>query len=205
MSTTAQQPDLGVYNQNHDFLRSVVNFMSEREKIFRGSATELAKVLYLDMNPRVLSLNLEKINGELENRGIFVTRSKMRGKHIIKLSNTPNITHRETSLRHPTKHTPQDTDFATPPEKEPITFPFEWQYGTIGELRKSEKNEVNRIRHIGRKEYKKPCSVCGEEGVLEYRKISDANSALLCETCAKSYVVSAVKLLNEGVGGDAIE
>ena len=201
MSTETEQPDLvGVYNHNHDFLRGVVNYIEENEK-FRGTAAELSRVLgSLDMNARVLSLKLEKIKSELENNGIFVKHSIIRGRHIITIANTHEIPHSEETLLHPTKAPPENQGFATPPNKEPITFPFSWQYGTIEELSEEEKNEVNVLRHNGRKHYQKTCSLCAKEGNLEYRKISDANSSLLCETCAKSYIVSAVKLLNEGVG-----
>ena len=73
-------------------------------------------------------------------------------------------------------------------------IPFRWRYGKIVELSEEEKAEVNRIRHQSRRQYQKPCSVCGEEGVLEYRKTSDGNSTLLCEPCCESYIASAIKL-----------
>lgn len=73
-------------------------------------------------------------------------------------------------------------------------IPFRWWYGKIVELSEEEKAAINRIRHQSRRQYQKPCSVCGEEGVLEYRKTSDGNSTLLCEPCCKSYIASAIKL-----------
>ena len=194
MSTETEQQDLGL-------LSTVVSYMSKNEK-FRGTATELSRVLGLsDMNARVLSLNLEKIKSELENNGIFVKHSINRGRHIIKLSNTPNIKHNKTTLRYPTQHTPLG-GVAKP--EEPITFLFSWLYGEIVELSEEEKSEVNSVRHQGKKSYQKPCSLCGEEGILGYRKTSDGNSCLICKNCAEKYVNSAITLQLNGVGSDAM-
>lgn len=194
MSTETKQQDSEVHNQYHDILSAVVNLVKENKK-FRGTAAELAKVLGLvDMNPRALVVQVNKLNGELENRGIFVKHSINRGRHLVTITNTHEITHSEETLLHPTQTIPKNSDFATPPKKEPITFPFSWLYGEIIELSEEEKNELNRTRHNGRKHYQKPCAVCGEEGILEYRKISDGNPALLCKKCSENYIISAIKL-----------
>ena len=104
MSTKIKQQDSEVHNQDHDFLRGVVNYIEENKK-FRGTAAELSRVLgLLDMNARELSLKLEKIKGELENHGIFVKHSISRGRHLVTIANTHRITHSETTLRYPTQH-----------------------------------------------------------------------------------------------------
>ena len=196
-----------VRNQGHDILNVVINLVEESGGAWKGQACELSKKILgvSNINPRALSVQLKKLNVELENRGIFVRHSINRGKHLIKLSNTPNIKHNETTLRHPNKHTPKNSDFATPLQKEAISFPFEWVYGTIEELSEEEKNEINCIRYIGRKPYQKPCSLCGEEGVLAFRKTSDCSSSLICESCAVGYARSALKLQEEhGVGRDVM-
>jgi superfamily II helicase len=192
------EEDLEGYNQNHDFLHGVVSFIEENEK-FRGTATELSEVLGLsDINPRVLSLNLEKIKSELENHGIFVKHSITRGRHLVTITNTHRVTHSETNLRYPTQHTPLG-GVAKP--EEPITFPFSWLYADIVELPEEEKNEINKVRHHGRKHYQKTCAICGKEGNLQFRKTSDGNSScLICNPCAEKYVNSAIKLQLNGVG-----
>ena len=76
-----------------------------------------------------------------------------------------------------------------------IRFPFAWAYGTITELSDEEKEKVNRTRHIGRKYYKKPCSLCGGNGGhIEFRKVSDGSSCLICKNCAEKYCASALRL-----------
>ena len=101
----------------------------------------------------------------------------------------------EVSLRHTIQTTPQDNGFASHTEKEAITFPFSWKYAEITEIAEEEKNEVNRIRHQGKKRYKKPCALCGEEGHIEFRKLSDGNSSLICKRCAEKYVGSAKRIM----------
>ena len=170
MSIETKQQDSEVHNQDHDILSAVVDLIEENSGMWKGQASKLSRVLGLNTNPRALSVELKKAKSELKNNGISLRGSIIRGKHIITITNTHRITHSETTLRHPNKDTPKDTDFATPPEKEPITFPFSWQYGQIEALSEEEKNEVNRIQHKGKKKYQKACGVCGKEGNLEFHK-----------------------------------
>jgi superfamily II helicase len=198
MSTeTKQQQNLGVYN--HDFLRSVVEYMNTHEK-WNGTATDLCVYLGLGMSARAVSVELKKVDSELENLGISITWARKRNKRVITIANNAVVSQSEVVLRHIEESTPRNNGFASHTEKEPITFPFSWQYGTVEELSEEEKKEVNMLRHQGRKQYKKPCSLCGEEGVLEYRKTSDNNSSLICKNCAEKYVLSALTLQQNGVG-----
>jgi len=80
-----------------------------------------------------------------------------------------------------------------------ISFPFEWRYGHIRKLTREEKNEANKERHQGKKHYQKPCVLCGEEGHIEFRKVSEGNSSLICESCAEQYVLSATRLMEKGI------
>ena len=72
-----------------------------------------------------------------------------------------------------------------------IRFPFKWKYGRIKKLTETEKAEINQIRHRNRRRYQKPCCLCGEEGVIAFRKVSDGSSTLICKECAERYVLSA--------------
>lgn len=83
-------------------------------------------------------------------------------------------------------------------KKIPTTI-FEWRYGEIRELTEEEKNEINQIRHKGRKQYQKPCSLCGVEGHIELRKVSEGNGSLICKSCAEQYVLSATRLMEKGI------
>jgi len=188
---SATQMVLGVYN--HDILDRVVNLIRVNGK-WQGSASELSKVLGLNINPRVLSMELKKSEDELNNHGILIVRKKIHGKHIISISMNSD-THRiaQNPLKHiyPNQSIVQHTNFATPYQKETINFPFEWNYATITALSEEEISEANRVRHQGIKRYQKPCSLCGEEGYIEFRKVSDGNSSLICKRCAEKYVRSA--------------
>lgn len=72
-----------------------------------------------------------------------------------------------------------------------IQFPFKWQYGKIVELSQHEKEEFNRPRRAHHKRYQKGCVLCGEQGAIEFRKMSNGNSSLICRECAEKYVHSA--------------
>lgn len=74
---------------------------------------------------------------------------------------------------------------------EDISFPFKWRYGKIVELSGQEKEELNRTRRYHRKMYRKPCALCGTEGIIEFRKKSNNNYSLICRDCAEEYVRSA--------------
>ncbi|MCK4347013.1 MAG: hypothetical protein KAW47_00205 [Thermoplasmatales archaeon] len=192
MSSSTTQLDSSIDNNTPDILNAVIELVNEHGDR-KGTAAELVKVLGLNITPRALSAQLKKLQEEFKNHGISITWDRKRDERIIIISNRVAVSQTEVTLRHTIQSTSQDNSFASHIEKEPITFPFSWQYGEIVELSEKEKIEVNRLRHQGRKSYQKPC-VCGEEGVLEYRKTSDGNSTLLCEPCCKLYIASAIKL-----------
>jgi len=201
MSAATTQADLGIYNNTQDILSLVVKFIEENKK-WRGTASELTKVLGLGWNPRALSLQLKNLKAQFENYGISITWDRKRDKRIIIISNNAEVSHSEVTLRHTTSHTSQDNSFASHIQKQAIEFPWEWKYGRIEELSEREKNEFNQIQKNSRKHYRKPCSLCGEEGVIEYRKVSDGNPSLICKRCAEKYVESAKRIMlkNKEVG-----
>ena len=95
-----------------------------------------------------------------------------------------------TATKH--KHMQQDTlEHNISAKTTKIRFPFKWKYGRIKELAEKEKAEINQVRHRGRRHYQKPCCLCGEEGVIAFRKVSDGSSSLICKECAERYVLSA--------------
>ena len=193
MSSSTIQLDVSIYNNTQDILNAAVEFVKETGD-WKGSATELVKVLGLNIIPRALSAQLKNLQQDFENHNISITWDRKRDARIIIISNNVEASQSEVTLRHPIQTTSRDNGFASHIQKESTAFPFSWQYGEIAELSEKEKTEVNQIRYQGRKSYQKPCSVCGEEGVLEYRKISEGNPALLCKKCSENYVISAIKL-----------
>ncbi|MEA3502651.1 MAG: hypothetical protein U9R47_07735 [Actinomycetota bacterium] len=80
-----------------------------------------------------------------------------------------------------------------------VKFPFKWKYGHIKELTDKEKAEINRIKHRGRRQYQKPCALCGEQGNIKFRKINNGNTSLICETCANKYVLSLMRITKKGI------
>ena len=68
MSATVQA-DLGVYNHDQDILSAIVKVVKANKK-WNGTATELVKVLGLDMSARSLSVQLKKLNDKLKRSGI---------------------------------------------------------------------------------------------------------------------------------------
>jgi len=194
---TAAATQQQIYNPNHSniLIDAITNLIKERS--WQGTATELSNVLNLNLNPRVLSMELKKSEDELNNHGILIVRKKIHGKHIINISmnsDTHRIAQNPLKHIHPNQSIVQHHNFATPYQKETISFPFEWKYATITAISEEEKSNVNRLRNQGRKRYQKPCSLCGEEGILMYRKVSDGNSSLICESCAMKYIASAKRL-----------
>lgn len=192
MSATAQA-DLGTFNYTHDKplnLPSAIYELLREHGKWRGTTQELANALGLDIAPRSLSVALQKLKDELEKVNIYVSHKKIRGKKILHLSFAQKQHSIATLVKNPIR-TPPEEGVANYEGK--ITFPFEWRYGMIKLLSEEEKATVNQPR--GRKRYHKPCALCGGNGGhLEYRKVSDGNSSLLCEFCAEAYVRSALNL-----------
>ena len=118
-------------------------------------------------------------------------RPKEAENHSTNISTQPDTPINEhTQTKH--KHLQQDTLQQNVSAKAiKIRFPFKWKYGRIKELAEKEKAEINRVRHRGGRRYQKPCCLCGEEGVIAFRKVSDGSSSLICKECAERYVLSA--------------
>lgn len=195
MSAAATQLDFNSYS-NHSIFEAIVNFINENGE-WQGNATELSKKLGLNINPRVLSTELKKVESELENRGILINWKRSHGRNVIALCGCGEghkVQQNRINYIHPTNLMSEDVSFATPSEKEAISFPFEWKYGEITELSKIEKDEVNKVRHFHGKTYRKSCNLCGVEGDISFRKVSDGNPCLICRECAEKYVESAIKL-----------
>jgi len=76
-----------------------------------------------------------------------------------------------------------------------VKFPFRWAYAKIKKLSDTECEELNRVMHYHRKPYQKPCSLCGVEGAIAFKKTSNGNVSLICEQCAKKYVINANRFL----------
>ena len=79
-----------------------------------------------------------------------------------------------------------------------IKFRFKWEYAIITKLTDEELVQINRTRHYHGKRYRKPCSLCAEEGTIEYRKTSGGNSLLICKECAENYAQRANQLVKMG-------
>ena len=97
------------------------------------------------------------------------------------------------------KHTEKNSSALEETYGSIVKFPFKWKYGRIKELSDTEKAGFNRIKHRGRRQYQKPCALCGEEGVIEFKKVSNGNPSFICESCAKQYVLSAIRLMEKGI------
>jgi hypothetical protein len=193
---SATQVNLNLYN--HSNILSAITGLIEESGTWRGQASELSKKLELEISPRILSVQLKNLKDEFENHGILIRWGRSHGRNMIAIEKSGDTHRMQQNLIkhiHPPSYTSKHDDFATPLQKETITFPFEWKYGRITELSKREKEEVNKVKHQSRKQYKKPCSLCGEEGILEYRKVSDGNSSLICKLCAEKYVRNAKRII----------
>jgi hypothetical protein len=187
MSGTTTQVTINAYNHSN-ILSAILTFLEEYGN-WSGSATQLVKLLGVNIDPRVLSVELRKLKAELENNGIFIIWKRSHGRNIIAMSinyKPPVVAHNERKHIHPTNLTSDHKDFATPVEKELISSPFRWRYGEIRELAEEERIEVNNEG--------KHCAICGDEGPLEYRKVSDGNPCLICKPCAEKYERSAMNL-----------
>ena len=132
-------------------------------------------------------------NAEMEsvNNAMHTKETRNHRNHSTDISmqpDTPINDHK--TIEH--KHLQQDTlehNVSTTTIK--IRFPFKWKYGQIKELAEKEKAEINRVRHRNRRRYQKPCCLCGEEGIIAFRKVSDGSSSLICKDCTERYVLSA--------------
>lgn len=188
MSGTTTQVTINAYNHSNILMSAILTLLEEYGD-WSGSATQLVKLLGSNIDPRGLSVELKKLKAELETYGIFIIWKRSHGRNIIAIRSNfkaCRIANNQTKHIHPTNLTSEHNDFATPVEKEPISFPFRWRYGEIRELAEEEKREVNNET--------KHCAICGDEGPIEYRKVSDGNPCLICTPCAEKYVRSAMNL-----------
>ena len=149
----------------------------------------------MNLTPRSLSVKLDQSVSELERLGVAVTHKKIKGRKVIVLSLAGNHTAIATKPHTPTQSIREGGVANIDDCEGVIRFPFAWAYGTIKELTEEEKEKVNRTRHIGRKYYYKICAICGGNGgYLDFRKVSDGSSCLICRECAIRYVRKAREL-----------
>lgn len=106
-------------------------------------------------------------------------------------------THRESQISQIGTQTNNKKNIALDRTYETISFPFKWEYAKIVELSQEEKEELNRPRRYHKKMYKKPCALCGEQGVIEFKKKSNGNVSIICRECAEEYVRNA-KAIQKG-------
>ena len=160
---------------------------------WQGTAYDLCVALgWKSLAPRSLAVKLKKSRDELKTHGVKVGYSKIRGRHVVKLSTTSNFTQNAMNEGNPIEATREVSAFATPHTK---NYPFKWQYGTIEELNEEEKTEVNiPLTNGTRKKHFRHCQLCGEPGKIEFRKESDGNTCLLCRSCAEDYARKALWL-----------
>jgi len=196
MSATTTQAELSTQVMDKplnlpDAISELLNLHSE----WRGTAQELANALRLDIAPRSLSVKLDKLEDELKRRGVAVSHKKIKGRKVLVLSLAGNHTAIATKPHTPTSIIGEEGVANSHAYEGVIRFPFSWSYGTITELSDEEKEKVNRTRHIGRKYYYKICAICGGNGgYLDFRKVSDGSSCLICRECAIRYVRKAREL-----------
>lgn len=86
MSLNAKQLEL---NLIPNVQTAIITFVKEC-RLWQGTASELSKVLGLNLNPRVLSMELKKSEDVLNDHGILIVRKKIHGKHIISISMNSN-------------------------------------------------------------------------------------------------------------------
>jgi hypothetical protein len=104
---------------------------------WQGTAHDLCAALgWEGLAPRSLAVKLKKSRDELKTHGVKVGYSKIRGRHVLKLSATSNFTQNAMKGGNPIEATREVSAFATPHTK---NYPFTWQYGTIEELSEEEK------------------------------------------------------------------
>lgn len=84
MSTEAKEEVLGVYNKSI-ILHAVTSLIKENEE-WRGTPTELLNALCLVPTPRALAVQVNKLNSELEKRGIFVKHAITGGRYLITIT-----------------------------------------------------------------------------------------------------------------------
>ena len=203
MSGTTTQAELSTYNRSKDKPLSslIAELLQKRGGRWQGTASDLRSALHVNLTPRTLSQKLNQLQSGLEKYGIVVTRIRRSDRRLLVLSYARTQHSNETTLRHAIHTASQDNDADLDRTsdvhlEEPITFPFKWDYGTITELSKSEKEEMNQLQHQGGKHYQKPCSLCGEEGHIEFCKTSQGCARVyLCRPCAEDYVRKALQLM----------
>ena len=194
MSETLARPELStfVHVREIELPELIAELLREHDDAWEGTATQLAALLHVNLTPRALSQWLNQSAHELENNGIVITRVRKGDRRLLTLSYAHVPHANEATLRHGIQTTSGDTDANL---EGPICFPFRWAYGTVTPLSDVEKAEVNRERCSGRKQYHKPCSLCGDGGgKLAFRKESDRNRCLICRACAEQYVRDALRL-----------
>ena len=135
----------------------------------------------------------------MKQNSIFVDKVETQQLNI-KITEAPSNLH-DVKLDNNTtrKHTVENNNALEETYGSDVKFPYKWKYGRIKELSDIEKAGFNRIKHRGRRQYQKPCALCGEEGVIKFKKVSNGNPSFICESCAERYVLSAMRLTDQGI------
>lgn len=161
---------------------------------WQGSARDLSMALNFSLNsPRALAVKLKKSTDELKRAGVHVTYKQLHGTHLIVLS----LAHRAaTALTKPFEIEQSSGCSKIIAEAEPVEFPFSWPFATITELTPEEAGEKNAWHTNGRVRTRRPCSLCGSRGVIEFCKTSPGCARVyLCQPCAEDYVRKVRRLM----------
>jgi len=190
MSTQTELTKNAILHEHREHLPHAIHaLLSESGGEWEGTLTELAEALELGIikYPRALAVRLKKCSAELENLGIFVKTKKVRGKYIKILAFAP------IPSRAVTNHSDIGQSKGVVGGSK-IKYPFSWRYGRIEKLCEEKKAKFAKPIENGKKRHYRHCQLCGLPKSIEYRKICDGNSSLLCESCANNYCLSAIKL-----------
>ena len=106
----------------------------------------------------------------MKNQNIFVEEVETQHPNMKIAEETANLHTVKLESNTTGKHTDENTITLEETYGSVVKFPYKWKYGRIKELSNVEKAGFNRIKHYGRRQYQKPCALCGEEGVIEFRK-----------------------------------
>ena len=167
---------------------------------WQGTAHDLAQVLNTCVSsPRALSVKLKRSTDELKRAGVHVTHKQIKGAHIIVLS----LAHRVAqAVRLPGETEERPGCSKIDAEPEPITFPFSWPFAQVTELTPEEQRDKNAWQINGRMRTRRPCSLCGCRGSLEFVKTAPGSArTYLCRSCAEDYVRKARRVIQQ-LGGD---
>lgn len=183
------------------FAGRIKNFLQSQDgHKWAGTAFALAKELSYSINsPRALAVRLRHAHDELRKCGVTVSYKAVRGSRIIVLSLARKAA---AAARLPGEPGEPSGCSKIIEISEPVEFPFTWPFATITALSPEEAREKNEWQVNGRVRTRRPCSLCGTRGTLEFVKTAPgATRAYLCQSCAEDYVKKARRVM-ERLGGD---